>query len=237
MNKTKMLGRCTLDTLIACNNKKDRWYPQSVDRYKASINIPPDTPENRRLNSNFAYNMQYIEYLEKQIDDLKLPSVLLTMTYKSYIITGMGIIELLLVYLLHHTGNWNTDEWEEYFSIAANPKDVNGVLTKVETRLYKKVPVYDKRMDLDSMIKKAEKKHILTIDHNAFPALKRLRELRNKVHLQVGDNALDHDYNNFGIDEIQMMRRILFSVLTAPEICNDGKTFDFINQAYLKNKR
>lgn len=32
--------------------------------------------------------------------------------------------------------------------------------------------------------------------------------------------------------EIQMMRRILYIVLTAPELCNEAKTFDFIINIY-----
>lgn len=221
-----------METLITKNGTKNRWYPQSVGSYKASIKIPYDTEENKRLNSNFAYSMQYIEYIEKQINELKLSEVLLTMLYKSYIITGMGIAEMLFVYLLKSTGNWNKTEWEEYSTFKANPITVAGLTTKVETKLLKKVPAYEMRMDLDSMIKKIEKKCILTIDHNVFPALKKLRELRNRVHLQVGRDAYDHDYNSIGFAEIQMMRRILYAILTAPEICNNAARFEFINENY-----
>ena len=114
----------------------------------------------------------------------------------------------------------------------SNPFVYDGKNVKSETILYEKVPEYEMRMDLDSMIKKIEKRHLLTIDHNVFPALKLLRELRNRVHLQTGENAYDHDYNNFGFEEIQMMRRILYSVLTTPELCNRAKVFDFIIDIY-----
>lgn len=224
-----------METLIAKNKIKNRWYPQSIQTYKESIKIPFDTSENKRLKSNFAYSMQYIEYIEKQLDELKLSEVLITMLYKSYIITGMGIIEMLLVYLLKSTKNWKKDEWKISTTFMTNPKVENGIFTKVETILYQKVPLYEMRMDLDSMIKKVEKKNILSIEHNVFPALKKLRELRNRVHLQVGDGAYDHDYNNIGFEEIQMMRRILFTILTAPEICNNVNSFAFINENYVKN--
>lgn len=223
-----------METLVRKNEAPERWYPQNVNVYKASIKLPNSTPENQRMRSNFAYSMQYIEYIEKQIDELKLSNVLLTMLYKTYIITGMGIIELLFVYLLKNNGFWNQTEWEEYTEVIANPKEINGEIIKVETKLYKKVPSHDIRMDLDSMIKKIEKKHILTINHDVFPALKRLRELRNRVHLQLGEGAYDHDYNGIGFDEIQMMRRILYTILTAPEICNDTDAFKFINTSYSK---
>lgn len=231
------MGNCSMESLIAKNDARIRWYPQPVETYKVSIKIPYNTPENRRLNSNFAYSMQYIEYIEKQLDELKLSEVLLTMLYKSYIITGMGIIELLFVYLLKSNGQWNKTEWEEYTTFISNPTGSGDEITKAETTIYRKVAPYDMRMNLDSMIKKIEKKHIITIDHGVFPALKRLRELRNRVHLQAGEGAYDHDYNSIGSQEIQTMRRILFAVLTAPEVCNNTDTFEFINTSYIRHLR
>lgn len=224
-----------MESLIRKNDSSNRWYPQSVECYKSSVKIPKSNPEYQRMNSNFAYSMQYIEYLEKQIEELRLSDVLLTMLYKSYIITGMGIIEMLFVYILKENNYWNQTEWEEFGEFKSNPKEIDGQMTKTETKLYKKVPKYDMRMDLDSMIKKVEKKHLLTINHDIFPALKKLRELRNRVHLQLGEGAYDHDYNVIGFEEIQMMRRILYSILKSPEICNNEKTFDFINNKYLMN--
>ena len=223
-----------MKTLIRENKATEKWYPQSVNMYKESIKIPYNTSEERRMNSNFAYSMQYIEYIEKQIDELKLSNVLLTMLYKSYIITGMGIIELLFVYLLKSNGLWNQTEWEDYAEIKANPKVINGDTIKVETKLYRKGSLHDMRMDLDSMLKKIEQKSVLTINHDVFPALKQLRELRNRVHLQLGESASDHDFNCIGFEEIQMMRRILYTILTTPEICNNEAVFEFINMGYTK---
>lgn len=149
----------SIETLIKSNNVegKNRWYPQSVNTYKYSIKMDENTSEIKRMNSNFAYSMQYLEYIEKQIDELIVPSVIRTMLYKSYIITGMGIIELIFVYLLKKNGEWNQTEWIEYGDLKSNSKILNGETIKVETKLYKKVDKYDMRMDLDSMIKKIEK--------------------------------------------------------------------------------
>ncbi|WP_054199466.1 hypothetical protein [Clostridium baratii] len=209
--------------------KTEKWYPTPVYKYKNSIIIKEDFDSKYLFKNNFAYNMQYIEYLDKQLNDLKLTSVLITMLYKSYIITSMGIIELLFCYLLKSTGNWNTNMWEEVVKIPANPKKLNGVETKIETHIFEKVDEYDMRMDLDSMIKKIEKKRLLTIEHNVFPVLKRLRELRNRVHLHIGENQYDHDYNKFNHNEILMMKEILYTVLTCKEICNDSSVFEFLN--------
>lgn len=223
-----------METLIKKNKFQTRWYPSSVDIYKNSINIPSDTDENKRIKSNFAYSMQYIEYLEKQIEELKLSNVLYTMLYKSYIITGMGIIESLFVYILKSDKYWKQSEWREHETFTASHSSSDGQILKVETIIYQKVEAYDIRMDLDSMIKKVEKKNILTIEHSVFPALKQLRQLRNRVHIQLGGNAYDHDYNVFNFEEIQMMRKILYTILTTPELCNNKKAFQFINNAYNK---
>ena len=114
----------------------------------------------------------------------------------------------------------------EYLTLTANPKEDGENIIKVETKLFKRVQPHEMRMDLDSMIKKVEKKRLLTIDHNVFPALKKLRELRNRVHLQSGEGAYDHDYNSIGFAEIQMMRRILYAILTTPELCSRVDRFN-----------
>ena len=77
----------------------------------------------------------------------------------------------------------------------------------------------------------------MNISHNVFPILKNLRKLRNKVHLQSGEKANDHDYNSFGLDEIQTMREILYTILTCKEFCKNSTTFEFIQKIYTDNKR
>ena len=218
-----------MQTLLK-NSGQGRWYPESIFSYKNSIIIKGSYDEIGHIKSNFAYSMQYIEYLEKQISDLQLSSVLITMVYKSYIITGMGIIEALFTNLLRSTGYWNMADWKEYATVSSNPRPIDGKQIKVETRMLEKVKSYEMRMDLDSMIKKIESKKLLSIEHSTFPALKKLRELRNRVHLQVGEHATDHDYNKFNYDAIQMMRKILYTILTCDEFCNNPAKFQFLNR-------
>lgn len=232
-----MISDLKFETLIENNKCAQRWYPQPVSTYKSSIKVYGDYNTTNLLRSNFAYSMQYIEYLEKQINELKLSDVLLTMLYKSYIVTAMGIIEALFVNLLHATDNWNTTTWEEIGSFKSNQKSIINEEIMCETHMFKKTDEYEKRMDLDSMIKRIEKKHLISINHNDFPALKKLRELRNRVHLQLGNDAYDHDYNCFGFEQIQMSRRILYAILKSPEFCNDDNAFEFLKEIYDSNKK
>ena len=154
---------------------KKRWYPQPIDWYKDNLKILSSNAENERIICNFAYNMQYIEFIEKELEDLKLSSVILTMLYKTYIVTSMGIIESLFSYLLKEKGCWNTSCWEEICTLQTNEKVINGEKYMIRNVLYKKCKDRKIIMDLDSMIKKVESKNLLKIEHEVFPALKQLR--------------------------------------------------------------
>lgn len=206
-----------------------KWYPINVYDWKRAINFK--SSDKKLLQSNFAYSMQYLEYLELQFDELDLPAVLKMMNIKSYIITGMGIIEGIFTDVLKTNNKWSCDEWEEYMTFESNRKKDkdSGNIYKTQTSLFKMVDKFDKRMDLDSMIKKIESSKLLTIGHDDFPVMKKLRQLRNRVHLQLGDNAYDHDYNNFNDGELELMRRILYNTLTCPELCINKKLFEFLN--------
>lgn len=157
------------------------------------------------MESNLAYSLQYLEYIEKQLAELNLSSVLLTMLFKTYIITGMSIVEGLFTNLLKRNNKWNKDCWEKIKTIKSNETTMNNEIIKVHTDFFRRVDEYEMRMDLDSMLKRVEKKKLLSIDHKNFPILKRLRELRNRVHLHIGENSTDHDFNNFNYNEKKLM--------------------------------
>ncbi len=63
----------------------------------------------------------------------------------------------------------------------------------------------------------------MKIEHSNFPVIKKLRTLRNRVHLQLGEHHSDNDYNNFGYEEKEMMGRILYTILTTEEFCSNIK--------------
>ena len=128
-----------MKTLLNKINCKNRWYPQPIERYKGNLNILSSSPENERIISNFAYNMQYIEFIEKELEELKLSAVISTMLYKTYIITSKGIIESLFSYLLKEKGYWKTSYWEKICIFQANEKEINNEKYMIKNILYKKV--------------------------------------------------------------------------------------------------
>lgn len=86
------------ETLIKQNGVSlynNRWHPHSVDVFKELISqgILSDIQQN--VLSNIAYNLQYFEYLQLQIDELKLHSIISCLLYKTYIVTTMSIIEAI----------------------------------------------------------------------------------------------------------------------------------------------
>ncbi len=94
------MKKLSLKTRIRSIDYKNRWYPASVNDYKNAIKVDGTSEDIKRLRSNFAYSMQYIQYIEQQLTDLNLTHVITTMLYKSYIITAMSIIEALFVNFL-----------------------------------------------------------------------------------------------------------------------------------------
>ena len=88
---------------------------------------------------------------------------------------------------------FNKQIWESIKVIKQNENELYKKNIKLQTEIFEKV----------------ESKNLLKIEHSNFPVIKKLRTLRNRVHLQLGEHHSDNDYNNFGYEEKEMMGRIL----------------------------
>lgn len=221
----------SFNTLVKENKhtSAERWYPQPVEKYKNSIKIDTSIENSKALRSNFSYNFQYIEFLEKEISELDLSSVLYTMLVKTYVITGMSLIEGLFTNIIKSNGWWKMSNLESLGKTQANETKFDTEKLIVTTELFRQVDKYPLQMNLDDMIKILDKHHdALSIDHLKYPALKRLKELRNKIHLQKSNCDTDHDYNAFNLIIKREMGEILYAIFTSPKTCNDVSTFDFL---------
>ena len=90
-------------TLIKGNATRSydtKWYPQSVSNYKQVFKIE----NNEALLKNIAYNMQYLEFIEKELEELDPSTVLKRMLTKTYVITSASIIEGLFFNLIQTKG-------------------------------------------------------------------------------------------------------------------------------------
>lgn len=223
-------GLSPFGTLIRDNNIRydDRWKPVPIARFEYLVsqgslcNIP------KELKKNIAYSLQYIQYIELQLHELNLHSVIITMLYKNYIITGVSIIEGLFYYLLKSTGNWKQREWELINTVKTNTYTQDGNDFKIENHIYKKIAMTDDEMTLDSMIKKIESKKLIDIPHNGFPYIKRLKRLRNKVHLQINEHPDDTDWYTFNYVDYLWMKYTLYRILTNSKFDNNADVIKFL---------
>jgi hypothetical protein len=197
-----------------------RWYPASIHKLESflgkAIFQRTGFVHVYALRKNLAYNLQYIEYLDKSLSEIRLSSVLTTQTYKMFIIVGCGIIESLLTYLLIKSGQYSTTTWQLETIMPGQEKLINGEKKRIDCHILKKLsnPVKEE-MTFDSMLKKAEKKKALGSNHGVYSKLNYLRKLRNKVHLQAIDEPADTDWNAFQHRHLCAMAQVVYSVFTS----------------------
>lgn len=85
-------------------------------------------------------------------------------------------------------------------------------------------------MKLVDLIKKLDKHHkTLKINHTIYPALQRIRQLRNKIHLSNAINNQTTDYMCFDDKVKTEMQEILYEILTSDTISNTTNCFEFLN--------
>lgn len=222
------------ETLIKEKDYKstDKWYPTDIGFYKGffDVHLKPKFENDQALVSNLAYNMQYLEYLEKQMTELNLSSVVETMCQKSYIITGMSIVEGIFVCIVKANNWWKTSCYESAGSTKANPKSFGGQTYIIQTELLVEVPEYPLQMTLDELINRLDSHHTaLGVHHLVYPQLRRLKDLRNRVHLQKNDSPTDHDYNAFNKGVKDEMKSILYQIMEAISAPTPLTTaFDFL---------
>lgn len=206
--------------LIKNNEPDEKWYPTSIasltDLLKKQIYQGTGFVHVDALRRNIAYNLQYLEFIHRCLEDLKLSSVILTQNIKMFIIVGCSIIESLLTFLLIKKGYYSQSEWKLNFIMPGQEKNWESEKRRIDCYVYKKLDkLKHQEMKFDSMLKKAESKKILGPDHGIYIKLNYLRKLRNKVHLQTIDDKKDTDWNAFHHRHICAMAQVIYSIFTS----------------------
>ena len=70
--------------------------------------------------------------------------------------------------------------------------------------------------------------HLNIFDSGEFSSIAKYRNLRNRVHLQMGNHKSDTDYFNFAQRDYYWTKHLLFIVLSNPKIGNDLDDLDFL---------
>ena len=168
------------------------------------------------LRKNIAYNLQYLEFLDRCMTDLKMSDVIRKLNYKVFIMVGISIMEALLHYLLVKNNHYPETNWELELIAKGNEKRIGNKIIKVDSHIYKKLPSpVPKDTSFNKMLDIAEKRKILGGNPNLYPRLNYLRKLRNKVHLYLIDSNLDHDLNKFNLNDMSAMAQVIHSAFTS----------------------
>jgi len=209
-----------MSELTKTDEQGSAWYPVSITRIESLLEKTVCSNQGYNhsyaLRKNLAYNLQYIEFQDRVLQDIKLSSVLYTQTIKTIILVGSGVIESLLNYLLIINGVHSTTEWRERCKFKGNQKKLNNEYIRLDSTLYEKLPSEEfLHMTFDAMIKCAKSNNILGTGGVIYEKLDSMRRLRNKVHLQVINNPTDTDWNSFNSTDLSDMCKILYAVFTS----------------------
>lgn len=227
-------------TIYRIDEKKAKWCPIPVSELDAMLSkliqegygaIPVSA-----LKKNIAYSLQYLEYLDKCLSELSITSAIETQIYKNFICVGCGIIEAVLEFLLIKSGHHAVVESKEFFRSETNWKKHASRMIKIECVVYEKLNGKKLvEMRFEAMIKRAEDKKLLGPDHGVYAKLKKLRKLRNRIHLQLIDSPTDTDWNAFGRSNLGSMAQVLHAVFTGPLFKPDPKEKGYFD--YLTGKK
>lgn len=197
--------------------------PNSINKVESLLKtgMPNDGTIKHRHGfiKNIGYNIQYIEYLDYNLKNLNLQNLHETvkiLTRKSLIVTGMSVIEAILYFILKQKGFHSVSDWLKTGTMRqTNKYKDNGKWHKIELQTFIEVtPAIELTMTLDTMIKKVESKKILGSCSKVYEDLKKLRQLRNRVHIHAVQHDQDTDFLLFEENDVELMKTALHTVLT-----------------------
>jgi hypothetical protein len=206
--------------LIKKDEEGSGWYPIPIGRLEALLENAIYTGRGYQhayaLRKNIAYNLQYIQFQDRILQDIKLSSVLYTQTVKTVVLVGCGVIESILHFMLIVNNAHSTTEWSEKVTFKGNQKKIDGHYVKIDTVMYDKLESPQlKHMTFDALIKSAKSNNILGSGQSIYQKLEGLRTLRNKVHLQVINEPRDTDWNSFNGTHLSDICKVLYAILTS----------------------
>lgn len=225
--------------MLTMNGSVEKWYPATIDTLRAHLSVlivkNAFFTESKviPLRNNIAYNLQYIEFLDRVIKDINLSDVLLKQNIKSFVVHSAAVIEAIFYYLVVSSGNAATSDWISCNKFKSNPYTLNGGEFQNETEIFAKSdhPI-NLEMTFDQMSKKVTKKRLLGEVGELYKEIGGIRKLRNKIHIYSIENLSETDYNSFQKSEYRLTRNVLLGILTSPifSASKNQKCYD-----YLKN--
>ena len=215
---------------------KNRWYPNSISSLKEHLcgyNVNQELcPHHRLIISNITYNLQYIEYLRKTLNELNLSDVIKVQTIKSFIVISTSIIEAIFFIICINEKLFSNSNWKEFKTVGSSEFDINQESYKSETKIWIKSANNDlENIKFEQMIKKIESKKVLDIESQFFKDLNQLRKLRNKIHLQEVKTITKTDYETFWVKDYFLSKKNLRLLLISSIFEGEhfkAELFDFL---------
>ena len=192
---------------------KEKWLPTSIDTIKNSFEfLSTDV-----VKKNIAYNIQYLQYLTKNIEEDETTSVLYRMRYKTFVIIAMSIIEAVFMALLDERNLIPLEEWKEgnhHHQVI----DENTIKVSFER---KKIKPSKKKIKFDEAIHLIECNDVLNLKKSTFPVIRELQNLRNQLHLDKAKNLNNSDYNSFNESTYFITKIIFYYIMSSKSISNN----------------
>ncbi|WP_031226736.1 hypothetical protein [Alcanivorax sp. P2S70] len=206
--------------LTTFDDQQGPWYPTSVHRLETYLGKLIEQGHGYvhvyQLKKDLAYNLQYMEFQDRVIQDIKLSSVLYTQSIKTIVLVGCSIIESILHFLILKNGHHTSIEWEEKITFKGNQKKLDGEDVRVDTVIYRKLPEKRlKHMTFDAMIKCAKSHRLFGSSKIIYEKLESMRKLRNRIHLQVTDDRPGTDWTTFDARNIDDAYLVLYSIMVS----------------------
>lgn len=206
--------------LTTHEDQQGPWYPTSVHRLETYLGKLIEQGHGyvhvHQLKKDLAYNLQYMEFQYRVIQDIKLSSVLYTQSIKTIVLVGCSIIESILHFLILKNGLYTSVEWEEKITFKGNQKKMDGEDVRVDTVIFRKLSDRKlKHMTFDAMIKCAKSHKLFGSSKVIYEKLEIMRKLRNRIHLQVTDDRPGTDWTTFVAGNVDDTYLVLYSVMVS----------------------
>lgn len=199
----------------------EKWLPTGVLEIINSFNF--DCKE-EVLKKNLAYNIQYLQYLSKNIEEEKTTSVLYVMRYKTFVVTSMSVIEAIFVILLNERNLIPIVEWKDG---QHHRKNIDENTIEV-TFKRKRMNPQKKKIKFDESIYLMEINEVLKSTDPMYSVIRVLQNLRNRLHLDKAKQLMDSDYNSFGEGTYKITKLILYNILNNEIVSRDNKYIEFL---------
>lgn len=199
--------------------KSNRWNPSLVSEYEQELSYGIFKNLNPTIRKNIIYSLQYLEYIDLQLNELDLSAPLCCMIYKNYLITAASIIESVFYHILFYHNKIKKQLYDKPKLRDVGTFKKNGkTFVKVEGEKEKYQIPKETVQDFHYLIINVLNGKYLTISNikRARSYIFYCKELRKRVHLHITQNSWSSDYHKFTHKEYALVRYILYRILANP---------------------